>query len=197
MVLDIHKPNIPKQERSLKRYQVALETADSILEKEGIHFVTLKEIAKLSGIKRSSLYKFFPSNLAILYALSENHLDKLLNMIDTNTVNTNFQNAPDFIMLIIDLLAIYLNEHKGSAIIFLINNLPTKLDINLHINKLFASEIISKINSKLADVDNDRLNNTLSIIAALLSQGHQEVGEITPRTVNEIKRASLAYLSAY
>jgi AcrR family transcriptional regulator len=197
MVLDIHKPNIPKQERSLKRYQVALETADSILEKEGIHFVTLKEIAKLSGIKRSSLYKFFPSNLAILYALSENHLDKLLNMIDTNTVNTDFQNAPDLIMLIIDLLAIYLNEHKGSAIIFLSNNLPTKLDINLHINKLFASEIISKINSKLADVDSYRLNNTLSIIAALLSQGHQEVGEITPRTVNEIKRASLAYLSAY
>jgi len=197
MVLDIHKPNIPKQERSLKRYQVALETADSILEKEGIHFVTLKEIAKLSGIKRSSLYKFFPSNLAIFYALSENHLDKLLNMIDTNTVNTDFQNAPDLIMLIIDLLAIYLNEHKGSAIIFLSNDLPAKLDINLHINKLFASEIISKINSKLADVDNDRLNNTLSIIAALLSQGHQEVGEITPRTVNEIKRASLAYLSAY
>jgi len=197
MVLDIHKPNIPKQERSLKRYQVALETADSILEKEGIHFVTLKEIAKLSGIKRSSLYKFFPSNLAILYALSENHLDKLLNMIDTNTVNTDFQNTPDFIMLIIDLLAIYLNEHKGSAIIFLSNDLPAKLDINLHINKLFASEIISKINSKLADVDSYRLNNTLSIIAALLSQGHQELGEITPRTVNEIKRASLAYLSAY
>ena len=197
MVLEIHKPNIPKQDRSLKRYQVALKTADSILEKEGIHFVTLKEIAKLSGIKRSSLYKFFPSNLAILYALSENHLDKLLNMIDTNTVNTNFRNAPDFIMLIIDLLAIYLNEHKGSAIIFLSNDLPAKLDINLHINKLFASEVINKINSKLADVDNYRLNNTLSIIAALLSQGHQEVGEITPRTVNEIKRASLAYLSAY
>ena len=197
MVLEIHKPNIPKQDRSLKRYQVALETADSILEKEGIHFVTLKEIAKLSGIKRSSLYKFFPSNLAILYALSENHLDKLLNMIDTNTVNTNFRNAPDFIMLIIDLLAIYLNEHKGSAIIFLSNDLPAKLDINLHINKLFASEVINKINSKLADVDSYRLNNTLSIIAALLSQGHQEIGEITPRTVNEIKRASLAYLSAY
>ena len=197
MVLEIHKPNIPKQDRSLKRYQVALKTADSILEKEGIHFVTLKEIAKLSGIKRSSLYKFFPSNLAILYALSENHLDKLLNMIDTNTVNTDFQNAPDLIMLIIDLLAIYLNEHKGSAIIFLSNDLPAKLDINLHINKLFASEVINKINSKLADVDSYRLNNTLSIIAALLSQGHQEVGEITPRTVNEIKRASLAYLSAY
>jgi AcrR family transcriptional regulator len=197
MVLEIHKPNIPKQDRSLKRYQVALKTADSILEKQGIHFVTLKEIAKLSGIKRSSLYKFFPSNLAILYALSENHLDKLLNMIDTNTVNTNFRNAPDFIMLIIDLLAIYLNEHKGSAIIFLSNDLPAKLDINLHINKLFASEVINKINSKLADVDSYRLNNTLSIIAALLSQGHQEVGEITPRTVNEIKRASLAYLSAY
>ena len=197
MVLEIHKPNIPKQDRSLKRYQTALEIADSIIEKEGIHFVTLKEIAKLSGIKRSSLYKFFPSNLAILYALSENHLVKLLNMIDTNTVNTDFRNVSDFIMLIIDLLAIYLNEHKGSAIIFLSDDLPTKLDINYHVSKLFSSEIISKINRKVTDIDSHRVNNTLSIITALLSQGLQEEGEITPRTVNEIKKASLAYLSAY
>jgi AcrR family transcriptional regulator len=176
MVLEIHKPNIPKQDRSLKRYQTALEIADSIIEKEGIHFVTLKEIAKLSGIKRSSLYKFFPSNLAILYALSENHLVKLLNMIDTNTVNTDFRNVSDFIMLIIDLLAIYLNEHKGSAIIFLSDDLPTKLDINYHVSKLFSSEIISKINRKVTDIDSHRVNNTLSIITALFSQGHQEQG---------------------
>ena len=197
MVLEIHKPNIPKQDRSIERYQTALETADSILKKEGIHFVTLKEIAKLSGIKRSSLYKFFPSNLAILYALSENHLDKLLNMIDSNTANTDFRNTSDFIMLIIDLLTIYLNEHKGSAIIFLSNDLPSKLDINFHASKLFSSKIISKINSKATDMDSYRVNNTLSIINALLSRGHQEEGEITPRTVNEIKKASLAYLSAY
>ena len=59
MVLEIHIPNIPKQDRSLKRYESALQTADIILAQEGIHAVTLKEIAKLSGIKRSSLYKFF------------------------------------------------------------------------------------------------------------------------------------------
>ena len=48
MVLEIHKPNIPKQDRSLERYQTALETADSILKQEDIHFMNLKEIDKQS-----------------------------------------------------------------------------------------------------------------------------------------------------
>ena len=197
MVLEIHKPNIPKQDRSLKRYENALETADFILKEQNIHAVTLKEIAIRSGIKRSSLYKFFPSNMAILYALSEIHLNKLLKMVNANTADVNFKNSMEFTVLIIDLLTIYLNEHKGSAIMFLSNDLPTKLEITLHSNTLFSSEMLNKINQKISNVDNERVNNNFSIIFALLSQGYQKEGTISPRVVNETKKASLAYLSAY
>jgi len=197
MVLEIHKPNIPKQERSLKRYESALETADFILKEQNIHAVTLKEVAVRSGIKRSSLYKFFPSNMAILYALSEKHLNKLLKMVNANTADVNFKNSMEFTMLIIDLLTIYLNEHEGSAIMFLSNDLPTKLEITLHSNKLFSSEMLNKINQKISNVDNERVDNNFSIIFALLSQGYQKEGTISPRVVNETKKASLAYLSAY
>ena len=122
MVLELHTPNIPKQDRSLKRYKNALQTADLILAEKGIHAVTIKEIAKLSGLKRSSLYKFFPSNLAILYALSEQHLNKLLDMLDANILNASFDKSSDFINLIIDLLSIYLNEQKGSLYQFTVGN---------------------------------------------------------------------------
>ena len=148
MVLEIHIPNIPKQDRSLKRYESALQTADIILAQKGIHAVTLKEIAKLSGIKRSSLYKFFPSNLAILYALSKKHMSNLLNMLDANIVNTNFRDSSDFMTLVIDLLTIYLNEHKGSSIMLLSHDLPTKSDITLHSINLLSSEIINKMKKK-------------------------------------------------
>jgi AcrR family transcriptional regulator len=197
MVLEIHKPNIPKQERSLKRYKSALDTADLVLKEQSIHAVTLKEIAIRSGIKRSSLYKFFPSNIAILYALSEKHLNKLLKMVNANTTDVNFKDSMDFTMLIIDLLAIYLNEHKGSAIMFLSNDLPTQLDITLQSTTLFSSEMLNKMNQKVSDADNERVNNNFSIIFALLSRGYQKEGTISPRIVNETKKASLAYLSAY
>jgi len=197
MVLEIHTPKIPKQDRSLNRYKNALQTADLILTEKGIHAVTIKEIAKLSGLKRSSLYKFFPSNLAILYALSEQHLNKLLDMLDANLLNADFNKSSDFINLIIDLLSIYLNEQKGSSIIFLSRDLPTKSELSIYSKNLLAAEVIKKINQKSTKTNNERLSNILSIIISLLSQGFSEEGLISPRVVNETKRASLAYLAAY
>lgn len=197
MVLELHTPNIPKQDRSLKRYKNALQTADLILAEKGIHAVTIKEIAKLSGLKRSSLYKFFPSNLAILYALSEQHLNKLLNMLDANILNASFDKSSDFINLIIDLLSIYLNEQKGSSIIFLSRDFPAKLELSIYSKNLLAAQIIKKINQKNTKINNERITNILSIIVSLLSQGFSEEGLISPRIINETKRASLAYLAAY
>lgn len=197
MVLELHTPNIPKQDRSLKRYKNALQTADLILAEKGIHAVTIKEIAKLSGLKRSSLYKFFPSNLAILYALSEQHLNKLLNMLDANILNASFDKSSDFINLIIDLLSIYLNEQKGSSIIFLSRDFPATLELSIYSKNLLAAQIIKKIDQKNTKINNERITNILSIIISLLSQGFSEEGLISPRIINETKRASLAYLAAY
>ena len=197
MVLELHTPNIPKQDRSLKRYKNALQTADLILAEKGIHAVTIKEIAKLSGLKRSSLYKFFPSNLAILYALSEQHLNKLLDMLDANILNASFDKSSDFINLIIDLLSIYLNEQKGSSIIFLSRDFPATLELSIYSKNLLAAQIIKKIDQKNTKINNERITNILSIIISLLSQGFSEEGLISPRIINETKRASLAYLAAY
>tara|TARA_B110000116_G_scaffold256946_1_gene256635 strand:+ start:44 stop:637 length:594 start_codon:yes stop_codon:yes gene_type:complete len=197
MVLELHTPNIPKQDRSLKRYKNALQTADLILAEKGIHAVTIKEIAKLSGLKRSSLYKFFPSNLAILYALSEQHLNKLLDMLDANILNASFDKSSDFINLIIDLLSIYLNEQKGSSIIFLSRDFPATLELSIYSKNLLDAQIIKKINQKNTKINNERITNILSIIVSLLSQGFSEEGLISPRIINETKRASLAYLAAY
>ena len=164
MVLELHTPNIPKQDRSLKRYKNALQTADLILAEKGIHAVTIKEIAKLSGLKRSSLYKFFPSNLAILYALSEQHLNKLLNMLDANILNASFDKSSDFINLIIDLLSIYLNEQKGSSIIFLSRDFPATLELSIYSKNLLAAQIIKKINQKNTKINNERITNILALL---------------------------------
>ena len=46
---------------------------------------------------------------------------------------------------------------------FLSNDLPTKLEITLHSNTLFSSEMLNKINQKISNVDNERVNNNFSI----------------------------------
>jgi predicted house-cleaning noncanonical NTP pyrophosphatase (MazG superfamily) len=67
----------------------------------------------------------------------------------------------------------------------------------MYSKNLLAAEVIKKINQKSTKTNNERLSNILSIIVSLLSQGFSEEGLISPRVVNETKRASLAYLAAY
>ena len=44
----------PKQERSKKRIQTILETAEAILLEENVDAITIAKISKLSGLKRTS-----------------------------------------------------------------------------------------------------------------------------------------------
>ena len=53
--------NIPKQKRSKLRTQKIIEAAEKILLEEGIDNITIARIADVSGLKRTSTYKFFPT----------------------------------------------------------------------------------------------------------------------------------------
>ena len=52
----------PKQARSKKRIEVILETAENILLETGVDDITIANISKISGLKRTSTYKFFSNS---------------------------------------------------------------------------------------------------------------------------------------
>ena len=68
----------PQQERSRKRFETVLKTAEFIYENQDNYDLTVQDIAKLSGMKRPSIYKFFPNNESILEAISKKHTDRYL-----------------------------------------------------------------------------------------------------------------------
>ena len=67
----------PKQERSRKRIEVILTTAENILLENGIDSVTIANISKTSGLKRTSTYKFFQTPEAIKAALATKYFMEL------------------------------------------------------------------------------------------------------------------------
>ena len=67
----------PKQERSRKRIEVILTTAENILLENGIDSVTIANISKTSGLKRTSTYKFFQTPEAIKAALATKYFIEL------------------------------------------------------------------------------------------------------------------------
>ena len=51
--------SIAKQKRSKYRIEKILDTAESIIENSGVESISIAKISEISGLKRTSTYKFF------------------------------------------------------------------------------------------------------------------------------------------
>ena len=70
---------IAKQDRSRKRIETILATADQILINSGVKEITIANISELSGLKRTSTYKFFPTPDDIKIALISKYVNECCN----------------------------------------------------------------------------------------------------------------------
>ena len=69
--------NLPRQERSLERVKQIIDSAAELFDEIGIANATPSDIAKASGLTRTSLYRYFPNKASIIRALAERHLEAL------------------------------------------------------------------------------------------------------------------------
>ena len=109
----------PKQERSKKRFEEVLKTAEFIYTHQENYALTVQDVSKLTGMKRPSIYKFFPSNESILEALSFKYASDLFRLIKKNLNNLQYKDNKELIKVVIDVCAIYANKnHPFSNLIF-------------------------------------------------------------------------------
>ena len=175
----------PQQKRSIKRFEKVLETAEYILTSGSNYSLTIQDVAKISGMKRPSIYKFFPNNESIVDALSEKHCLKLLGLIKNNLKNVNYSNVSEHYKIVIDVSAIYINQNKEIAEV-----LFTKFAENLLTKAI--SEEISKLSPSTKPIKN--LITTQMLISSLYS-GYKSEKSISPAFLGESKRACLSYLA--
>ena len=175
----------PQQKRSIKRFEKVLETAEYILISGSNYSLTIQDVAKISGMKRPSIYKFFPSNESIVDALSEKHCLKLLGLIKNNLKNVNYSNVSEHYKIVIDVSAIYINQNKEIAEV-----LFTKFAENLLTKAI--SEEITKLSPNTKPIKN--LITTQMLISSLYS-GYKSEKSISPAFLGESKRACLSYLA--
>ena len=175
----------PQQKRSIKRFEKVLETAEYILTSGSNYSLTIQDVAKISGMKRPSIYKFFPSNESIVDALSEKHCLKLLGLIKNNLKNVNYSNVSEHYKIVIDVSAIYINQNKEIAEV-----LFTKFAENLLTKAI--SEEISNLSPNTKPIKN--LITTQMLISSLYS-GYKSEKSISPAFLGESKRACLPYLA--
>jgi len=175
----------PQQKRSIKRFEKVLETAEYILKSQSNYSLTIQDVAKVSGMKRPSIYKFFPSNEEIVDALSEKHCLKLMDLIKKNLENIIYSSPSEHYKIIIDVLAIYINQNKEIAEV-----LFTKFAEDLLSNAI--TEEISKLSPSTKPIKN---KITTQMLLSSLYSGFKAEKSISPAFLGESKRACLSYLS--
>ena len=67
----------PKQARAQATIEAILEAAARILVQDGIEAASTNHIAERAGISVGSLYQYFPSKEAVIYALVERHIERM------------------------------------------------------------------------------------------------------------------------
>lgn len=98
--------NRPTQARSQKRLELILDAAGTILEQEGPDALNTNRIARQSGVPVASLYHYFPNKHAVLSALGERWLDRVVAAIDrAEAARPPERGLPDFMDLCLAELA--------------------------------------------------------------------------------------------
>ena len=173
----------PKQERSKKRFEEVLKTAEFIYTHQENYALTVQDVSKLTGMKRPSIYKFFPSNESILEAISLKHTDNLLLLIKKNFESLNSKSTTELIKILIDVV-----------VIFLINNSPiSKLIFTDYSKKIMKEELLNLFKS-VSDHNEIKIKYSLSIIISCLEEAFMKEGNISPQQIAETKKACLHYL---
>ena len=173
----------PQQERSRKRFETVLKTAEFIYENQDNYDLTVQDIAKLSGMKRPSIYKFFPNNESILEAISKKHTDNLLFLIKKNFESLNSKSTTELIKILIDVIAI-----------FLINNSPLSKLIFTDFSKKIMKEELLNLFKSFSDHNEIKIKYSLSILISCLEEAFIKEENISPQQITETKKACLHYL---
>ena len=167
----------PKQERSKKRFEEVLKTAEFIYTHQENYALTVQDVSKLTGMKRPSIYKFFPSNESILEALSFKYASDLFRLIKKNLNNLQYKDNKELIKVVIDVCAIYANK-----------NYPFS---NLIFNEFSKEFLIKNIQELILHKNQDeqtKIMLTLSVLMSCLGDYLNQEDSITPRCISETKK---------
>ena len=104
----------PKQMRSKKRIEIILNTAEEIILSEGIKSVTIANISELSGLKRTSTYKFFPTPEDIKLALINRYINDCAIYFKNESSNIQTENLSVVILRCVEILFNFFNVNKAS-----------------------------------------------------------------------------------
>ena len=186
----------PKQERSRKRIEVILTTAENILLENGIDSITIANISKVSGLKRTSTYKFFQTPEAIKAALATKYFMELSKDFSKRSSDINTAELSVIVLRTVEIIYDYFSSSIAAQQLVLSNT--TSLPVTkepFHELSSSVQEFIER-NIELPEFfNNDGVFRVFTqIIISIFSLNTRESGILNEVGKIEANRAAHAYI---
>ena len=186
----------PKQERSRKRIEVILTTAENILLENGIDSVTIANISKVSGLKRTSTYKFFQTPEAIKAALATKYFIEFSKDFSKRSSDINTAELSVIVLRTVEIIYDYFSSSIAAQQLVLSNT--TSLPVTkepFHELSSSVQEFIER-NIELPEFfNNDGVFRVFTqIIISIFSLNTRESGILNEVGKIEANRAAHAYI---
>jgi len=136
--------------KNIDKKEIILEAAQEIFFQKSFYEATMDDIARLSGIKKPTIYYYFPSKIDLASELIEQNIKKLFGKMEEIILNT--RNVKERIEMIVDL---YINLFEENSKLFIViqrigYDFMQKEDNKKKINTLF--EKLRKRQSKTGNL---------------------------------------------
>jgi len=83
-----HKPRkAPRQARAKATVEAILEATAHILVDEGVERLSTNHVAEVAGVSIGSLYQYFPNKEALVLALLERHVSRMLGLLSQHATD--------------------------------------------------------------------------------------------------------------
>ncbi|NCU88591.1 MAG: TetR/AcrR family transcriptional regulator [Proteobacteria bacterium] len=173
--------NPPKQSRSKLRIQTIIETAEKILLEEGIDNITIAHISELSGLKRTSTYKFFPTPKSLKSEMSNIYISECIRDFKSKSENIKTDNLSVIVLRCVGILYDYFDNNLKAQKLILSNEFSPSLETDkIKLPEMFNKDGVYRVFTQII----------ISIFSLNLKENDSidEVGKI------EAHRAGHAYL---
>ena len=187
---------IAKQDRSRKRIEAILATAEQILINSGVKEITIANISELSGLKRTSTYKFFPTPDDIKIALISKYVNECCNVFSDKSNLVKTDQLSIVILKCVEILFDYFKEFRGAELIILNNTVTPPINSKSIASLAYEVQIFIESNIELPGMYNkDGIYRVLTqIILSIFSLSTKENGELNEIVNIEAHRAGFAYM---
>ena len=187
---------VAKQERSKKRVKLVLQTAETILLQDGLDAITVANIAKYSGLKRTSTYKFFPTTDSLKAMMISGYLKDCEDIFRSELESIETKQVSVIVLKVVEVMYDFFISSEAAQLIILKNTVsPPMSSESIHGLASSIEDFIDK-NIDLPDMFNKSCVYRVltQLILSVFALNAKENGELNEVGRIEAHRAGLTYL---